>query len=966
MSGGARWVPSRSTELVDWSSSADPSGTDGSVYNATTGIVYTAGTVWLKKTWAQLKSKLGLALNASDYGVTFDGVTDDTAAWQRVADAMCAGGSATTANGQIVGIPPGGFATSLINGTITITSSRFWKLYAPGLTLKQAADNTPHFTVTNNAPYIGSSSGWVVEGPTWFTWTNKQATTVSSLGCLTGTGTGTLTVVSSTPFPSGSQTVLIEKERVTGSFSGNTFTVTARGASGTTAIAHSGTPTVYPIGMTNACAIFIQSDATHPFYANFVLEKLAIDNGSYLLGCDTSTGNNNVWGYTLRDIYAHLNVVGGVVSNSGTQGGQPNNRIEGVYYLANSMVGPIFDLQACPSLWMTGIEGNNLWQSPLIIRTGGGGSINIGTLKAELGVYDNRASGAMFQIDNDSFEARFIQLIGMNIDGTGTLQAPAIFARSIGSNSGKHIHIDVLNFEGDFATTTSATDPSGQAINGWTIKNGNYFVTNASQSSTADAGLVVIGYMRGIPARNFYLNDSLNNGGAQDVVYIVDSNRGRVSTDKGDNDYAWDPLGVSPKCLLKLSSGTNPADGDTVVVPAYHNVSRTFRFKTTPAAAGDIKIGADFAATLANLSNAINGTGTPGTDYFTGTFALPFVTGGPQTTANGSNAAAGATLNVADGSALPASGSFLLSGVRVTYTGRTNNQLTGCSANNPGTSGGEDVNGFVSGTGASATLTLIATPGTVGNTYPCTKTGSVLSFRDAGDTTNKTVFSGGADPENVICFETALTANRTVTLPTSFTGAQTNLFNGARVRIVRTGGGAFDLIINRGATEMNRIYSGQSGAIEYVFRRGKWVTSSSSLTAASSMTTPGDPTGTTNTGGKMMGLAGSITPVKTGTVQVTICGDVYNPTAIADGATITVRYGTGSAPTNGGALTGTAVGNPTKYVAPTTATRAPYSITVLITGLTLGTAYWLDAAVAAVTAGTATIENTTITAVEVG
>jgi hypothetical protein len=38
------------------------------------GTVATDGAGWVKKTYAQMKSKLGLALNAADYGVKFDAV----------------------------------------------------------------------------------------------------------------------------------------------------------------------------------------------------------------------------------------------------------------------------------------------------------------------------------------------------------------------------------------------------------------------------------------------------------------------------------------------------------------------------------------------------------------------------------------------------------------------------------------------------------------------------------------------------------------------------------------------------------------------------------------------------------------------------------------------------------------------------------------------------------------------------
>jgi len=57
-------------------------------------------------------------------------------------------------------------------------------------------------------------------------------------------------------------------------------------------------------------------------------------------------------------------------------------------------------------------------------------------------------------------------------------------------------------------------------------------------------------------------------------------------------------------------------DGDTLTIGA-----RTYRFKDTIAQIDDIAIGAGDAAALDNLKHIINGTGTPGTHYFTGSTA---------------------------------------------------------------------------------------------------------------------------------------------------------------------------------------------------------------------------------------------------------------------------------------------------------------------------------------------------------
>ncbi|HET7568462.1 MAG TPA: hypothetical protein VFJ91_10750, partial [Gaiellaceae bacterium] len=62
------------------------------------------------------------------------------------------------------------------------------------------------------------------------------------------------------------------------------------------------------------------------------------------------------------------------------------------------------------------------------------------------------------------------------------------------------------------------------------------------------------------------------------------------------------------------TASANPGDGSTVTI---HDV--TYRFAATPSSGNDVQIGASRDITLANLAAAVNGTGTPGTEYFAGT-----------------------------------------------------------------------------------------------------------------------------------------------------------------------------------------------------------------------------------------------------------------------------------------------------------------------------------------------------------
>ncbi len=134
---------------------------------------------------------------------------------------------------------------------------------------------------------------------------------------------------------------------------------------------------------------------------------------------------------------------------------------------------------------------------------------------------------------------------------------------------------------------------------------------------------------------------------------------------------------------------------------------------------------------------------------------------------------------------------------------------------------------------------------------------------------------------------------------------------------------------------------------------------------ASSQSSPANPSGTTDGSGVMMGLAGSITPTVTGKVILSVTGTIFNPTAIADGAKAQIRTGTGTAPANGDALVGSAIGSLVQYVAATTAQKSPFSLTARLTGLTVNVARWIDVGLAAITGGTATLSDLTITAFEV-
>lgn len=134
-----------------------------------------------------------------------------------------------------------------------------------------------------------------------------------------------------------------------------------------------------------------------------------------------------------------------------------------------------------------------------------------------------------------------------------------------------------------------------------------------------------------------------------------------------------------------------------------------------------------------------------------------------------------------------------------------------------------------------------------------------------------------------------------------------------------------------------------------------------------SQSTPADPGATTSTTGVMMGLAGSITPSRSGKVLIVISGDVDNNTA-GNGSQFRIRYGTGSAPLNGSALTGATAGALQKFVNPSLALllpgRSPFSVNAIVIDLTVNTSYCIDLELGAITGGTATVRDVSMSIIE--
>lgn len=147
---------------------------------------------------------------------------------------------------------------------------------------------------------------------------------------------------------------------------------------------------------------------------------------------------------------------------------------------------------------------------------------------------------------------------------------------------------------------------------------------------------------------------------------------------------------------------------------------------------------------------------------------------------------------------------------------------------------------------------------------------------------------------------------------------------------------------------------------------GKYYPNAGGPTFAVSQGAPSNPTGTTSTAAfVMMGMAQAFTPAINGKVQLHFDGICTNSGA-NDALEFQLRYGTGTAPINGAALAGSAVSSTVPGAVTVSAANQWFSCSQIqiVAGLTVGTAYWYDVAVEAVTGGTAALANVTMNANE--
>jgi hypothetical protein len=154
------------------------------------------------------------------------------------------GGTPTQTEPLNIGFGQGSPAGTRITALVTDLGLSGEVVANGGQTTRIAGASSQVTTTNNNDTYqvVGTITANValalVEVGLFDTNPWPAETTVATQGVLSGTGTGTFTITSASGFPTIATNYQIESEIITGTLSGTTLTITARGVNGSTAVAH--------------------------------------------------------------------------------------------------------------------------------------------------------------------------------------------------------------------------------------------------------------------------------------------------------------------------------------------------------------------------------------------------------------------------------------------------------------------------------------------------------------------------------------------------------------------------------------------------------------------------------------------------------------------------------------------------------------------------------------------------------
>lgn len=259
-----------------------------------------------------------------------------------------------------------------------------------------------------------------------------------------------------------------------------------------------------------------------------------------------------------------------------------------------------------------------------------------------------------------------------------------------------------------------------------------------------------------------------------------------------------------------------------------------------------------------------------------------------------------------------------------------------------------------------ARLIDVTSPATIASVPPVGTSGAVVGLLNANKTdsgnntfTGTNTFSGTTNltlQANTVANSMLATAPAN-TLKGNITGGVANVTDNTKANIISWLNPVTSIAGNAGDFTLTGGVTNTANAIKL------------SLTNATFQSAAQNPASTTSGVGVMMGLGSTckLTPTYSGRILVLFGGNVAN-TVLGNSITYQLRFGTGAAPANGAALTGTFISGGTTS-APGASFAANFNLFGIATGLTPGTQYWFDTTLSA-GANTSTMSGVYCTLIE--